>query len=67
LTADELKLMALELNLRMLRSQVELMERHMQKLDEVYYHVFAERLSNDLKFRDQLMELLKNSPVSRKK
>jgi hypothetical protein len=67
LTDEELKLMTLELNLKMLTDQVELMERHMQKLDEVYYHIFPDRLSKDLKFRDQLMELMKNSPISRKK
>jgi hypothetical protein len=66
LSQDQLTIMALELNVKMLTSQVELMERHMQKMDEVYYHIFPDRLAKDVKFGDQLIELLKYSPKPRK-
>lgn len=34
-----------------------LMRREFMRLDEVYYHVFPERLSQDIKFLDQLAAL----------
>jgi hypothetical protein len=63
LTETELTLMTVQLNLTMLRGDVELIERHViQRLDEVYYHVFPDRLAQDAKFGQQLLDLMKHSP-----
>jgi hypothetical protein len=48
--------------MRTLAAQVELLQRYIQKLDEVYYHVFPERFEKDVKFHDQLMALMKFNP-----
>ena len=54
---DELRLMAIELNLQLMRITIDHLERQMAKWDEVYYHVFPERRGQDIKFERQLHEL----------
>lgn len=54
---DELRLMALELNVSGMRVTLDLIERRMERWDEVYYHVFPERGAQDAKFEQQLMNL----------
>jgi hypothetical protein len=61
LTETELALMALQLNQAMMRADLDLIHEYMQKLDEVYYHVFPERLAQDVKFGQQLADLMKRS------
>ncbi len=62
LSEDQLTLMTLQLNLKMLKSEVRSLEERMLKLDEVYYYVFPDRLTKDTKFYEQLSHLLKHSP-----
>jgi hypothetical protein len=57
---EELRLFTIELNARLLRGDVDLIEERLQKLDEVYYHVFPERLAQDVKFMEQRNELLRS-------
>jgi hypothetical protein len=67
LTEEQLTLMALQLNIKMLTSEVRSLEERMMKLDEVYYYVFPDRLTQDTKFYNQLCELLKHSPRPKEK
>ena len=54
---EELRLMALELNVRKLAATLEVIERRMMRWDEVYYHVFPERRAQDIEVHRQLNDL----------
>jgi len=58
---DELTITAIQANLATLRADMELLELHMQKLDEVYYHVFPDRLPKDVKFGNQLLDVMRSA------
>jgi hypothetical protein len=52
-----LRLLALEMNVDEIFRQVTELSRKMQKLDEVYYHIFPDRLIKDAQFEEQLRAL----------
>lgn len=58
---DELTLTTIQLNLHMLRSDVNELELQMQKLHEVYYHIFPDRLRQDLKIGTQPLDVMRSS------
>jgi hypothetical protein len=55
-----LRLLALEMNVDSLYRQVADLSLKSLKLDDVYYHIFPDRLTKDAEFEDQLRAL--NSP-----
>lgn len=55
---DGLKILALELSVRSIAIALEQIERRMQKWDEVYYHVFPDRVDKDIQFERQLTKLM---------
>ena len=69
LTSEEigLQLMALRLSVGKFAIIVEQLERRMQKWDEVYYHVFPDRLAQDVKFENQMLDLIPSIRVEPEK
>ena len=61
---DHLRLMALELSVKLMAGTLERIDRRMERLDEVYYHIFPERLKQDMEFERQLHKL--NCPPKRR-
>lgn len=57
LSKEEAEIMALQLSVTMMSHELEIIKRQMARWDEVYYHVFPERFSQDMKFEQQLHEL----------
>lgn len=55
------RLLAIELNVDTLFRQLAEISRKVQKLDEVYYHLFPDRLAKDVQFEEQLRAL--NLPI----
>jgi len=51
------RLVAFELQITGLIEAVNVMQRKMQKLDEVYYHIFPDRFDKDFEFERQLLAL----------
>jgi hypothetical protein len=62
-----LRLTALELSIKLMGVKLEQVERRMEKWDEVYYHVFPDRLAQDVKFENQLLGLIKPQKPDDKK
>ncbi len=56
-----LRLVLIEMRVADLYKKFEDMERNFQKLDEVYYHIFPDRLEKDRQIEAQLRDL--NLPV----
>jgi hypothetical protein len=54
-----LAIMALQLSVKFLASDLEQIKRRMERWDEVYYYVFPDRLEQDVKFESQLLDLTK--------
>jgi hypothetical protein len=56
-----LAVLALQINVRCLAADMLRIERQMQKLDAIYYHIFPDRLKQDVEFERQL-DALKSRP-----